>query len=59
MVKSPCIDECLFLNPKGWCQGCGRTLKEAREWQKLSPFHRKKIENALPTRLRNLKKNMS
>ncbi|XUK76387.1 Fe-S protein (plasmid) [Erwinia rhapontici] len=50
-VKSPCTDVCIFDNPKGWCQGCGRTLNETREWRKLSPYHRKAIERALPGRL--------
>lgn len=51
-VKSPCTDVCNFNNTKGWCEGCGRTLQEAREWRKLSPFHRKKIERDLPSRLK-------
>ena len=51
-VKSPCTDVCIFDNSKGWCKGCGRTLKEAREWRKLSPYHRKEIERALPVRLK-------
>ena len=51
-VKSPCTDVCIFSNAKGWCQGCGRTLQEAREWRKLTPFHRQKIERALPSRLK-------
>ena len=51
-VKSPCTDVCIFDNSKGWCKGCGRTLKEAREWRKLSPYHRKEIERALPMRLK-------
>lgn len=53
-VKSPCTDVCIFANAKGWCEGCGRTLQEAREWRKLSPFHRKKIEPELPARLKGL-----
>lgn len=55
-VKSPCTDVCIFSNTKGWCEGCGRTLQEAREWRKLSPFHRKKIERELPSRLKILSK---
>ncbi|MGP6467464.1 DUF1289 domain-containing protein [Pantoea agglomerans] len=53
-IKSPCTDVCIFEGPKGWCVGCGRTLKEAREWQKLSPYHRKEIELALPARMKSI-----
>lgn len=51
-VKSPCTDACNFSNSKGWCHGCGRTLQEAREWRKLTPFHRQKIQRALASRLK-------
>ncbi|MFM7709035.1 MAG: DUF1289 domain-containing protein [Gammaproteobacteria bacterium] len=53
-VPSPCIDVCRFDPQTGWCLGCGRTLDEARQWQKLQPFHRHRIERELPRRLRNL-----
>lgn len=53
-IKSPCTDVCIFNGEKGWCTGCGRTLKEAREWRKLSPYHRKEIERALSLRLKIL-----
>jgi len=55
-IKSPCADVCIFDQSKGWCKGCGRTLKEAKEWRKLSPYHRKQIERALPERLNILMK---
>ncbi|WP_258575733.1 DUF1289 domain-containing protein [Candidatus Pantoea persica] len=55
-VKSPCTDVCNFDNSKGWCKGCGRPLKEAREWRKLLPYHRKEIERALPVRLKIISK---
>lgn len=55
-IKSPCTDVCIFDRSKGWCKGCGRTLKEAKEWRKLSPYHRKQIERALPVRLNILLK---
>jgi len=51
-VKSPCIDLCIFDGRTGWCQGCGRTRAETREWRKLSPFHRKAIERALAARIK-------
>ncbi|HAT95703.1 DUF1289 domain-containing protein [Pantoea agglomerans] len=51
-IKSPCTDMCFFNGSKGWCTGCGRTLKEAREWKKLSPYHRKEIERKLSLRLK-------
>ncbi|MEN4704423.1 DUF1289 domain-containing protein [Pantoea agglomerans] len=30
-IKPPCTEVCIFNGEKGWCTGCGRTLKEARE----------------------------
>ncbi|WP_084932199.1 DUF1289 domain-containing protein [Pantoea rwandensis] len=33
-VKSPCIDQCGFTGKNGWCEGCGRTRKEAQDWRK-------------------------
>jgi len=53
-VPSPCIDVCRFDPKTGWCLGCGRTLDEARQWQRLQPFHRHRIERELPRRLRRL-----
>jgi hypothetical protein len=53
-ASSPCIDVCRFDPQTGWCIGCGRTLDEARQWRKLPPFHRQRIERELARRLRNL-----
>jgi len=53
-VKSPCIDICLFDGKTGWCEGCGRTRQETRDWRKLSPYHRKEAERVLPARLKTL-----
>jgi uncharacterized protein len=53
-VPSPCIDVCRFDPQTDWCLGCGRTLDEARQWRRLPPFHRHRIERELPRRLRSL-----
>jgi len=53
-VSSPCIDVCRFDPRTGWCVGCGRTLEEARQWRKLPPFHRRRIEQELQRRLDKL-----
>lgn len=54
-VKSPCIDQCGFTGKNGWCEGCGRTRKEAQDWRRLSPFHQKAIERALAGRMNILR----
>ena len=54
---SPCIDICRFDPRTGWCIGCGRTLEEARQWRRLQPFHRHRIERELPRRMRCLAAN--
>ncbi len=53
-VASPCIDVCRFDPQTSWCIGCGRTLEEARQWRKLTPFHRRQIERQLSRRLAKL-----
>jgi predicted Fe-S protein YdhL (DUF1289 family) len=53
-VKSSCIDLCVFDGKTGWCEGCGRTRQETQAWRKLSPYHRKETERALPLRLKTL-----
>lgn len=55
VAKSPCIDLCVFDTKTGWCEGCGRTRGETQSWSKLSPYHRKATERALPARLKALK----
>lgn len=54
-VKSPCIDQCSFSGKNGWCEGCGRTRKEAQEWRKMSPFHQKILLRALEGRMNILR----
>lgn len=51
---SPCIDVCRIDVPTGWCEGCGRTRGEIREWRKLTPYRRTAIERELPRRVRQL-----
>ena len=51
---SPCIDVCRFDLPTGWCEGCGRTRGEIREWRKLTPYRRTAVERDLPRRVRQL-----
>lgn len=54
-VKSPCIDLCVFDGKSGWCEGCGRTRKEAQEWRKLTPYRQKAIARALEGRMAMLR----
>ena len=53
-AHSPCIDVC-YLDPKTkWCLGCGRTDDEIREWPKLTPFRRSRLEREFRRRLAKL-----
>ena len=36
--KSPCIDICEFVQPNGWCVGCGRTRDECQKWKSMKPY---------------------
>ncbi|WP_217550726.1 DUF1289 domain-containing protein [Pantoea sp. GbtcB22] len=50
-IKSPCLDICVFNGKSGWCEGCGRTRLEAKEWPKMSPFHKKALARVLDGRM--------
>ena len=53
-AQSPCINV-FRLNPRtGWCLGCGRTTAEVREWVKLTPFRRNRLERELAQRVAKL-----
>ncbi|MCY3598237.1 MAG: DUF1289 domain-containing protein [Rhodospirillales bacterium] len=53
-APSPCIDVCRTDPTTGWCLGCGRTDAEIREWRKLTPFRRGRLERELARRLAKL-----
>lgn len=50
--KSPCINECDFSYPKGWCSGCGRTRQECNKWKSMKPYDINNLLKELPKRLR-------
>ncbi|NQY42317.1 MAG: DUF1289 domain-containing protein [Legionellales bacterium] len=54
--KSPCINICEFSGPNGWCIGCGRTRQECQEWKTMKPYVRNIIQNELPKRMSQIKK---
>ena len=49
--KSPCIDVCKYVAPKGWCRACGMTSKESKSWKSMKPFGRTALLKALKRRL--------
>jgi predicted Fe-S protein YdhL (DUF1289 family) len=55
-MKTPCIDVCKWDRATGWCRGCGRTKDETKGWKKLAKKVRREIGDALPDRLKLLKK---
>ncbi|MFZ6712311.1 DUF1289 domain-containing protein [Undibacterium sp. TC9W] len=55
-VKSPCIELCKFDGKSGLCTGCLRTLKEAREWKKMTDHRRHQIVNDRSHREKKLTK---
>lgn len=55
MKRSPCIDQCEFSGPKGWCLGCGRTRQECKGWKSLKPYARNNLYNELRRRMARMK----
>ena len=53
-AQSPCVDVCRVDPRTGWCLGCGRTDAEIRDWVKLTPFRRKRLERELARRVAKL-----
>ena len=49
-TKSPCVDVCAHIGPKGWCAACGMTRDESRGWRSMRPFDRKNVVKQLPKR---------
>ncbi len=56
-VKSSYIDLCVFDGKSGWCEGFGRSRKEAHEWRKLTPY--KAISRALEGRMTILRQQLN
>ncbi|MAQ64617.1 DUF1289 domain-containing protein [bacterium] len=50
--SSPCISDCHFVGKHKWCQGCGRTLDECKQWKHMKPYSKKRL-------LKNLNKRMA
>ena len=50
--NSPCINICEFSGQNDWCQGCGRTRQECKQWKAMKPFDRnillKKLQKRVP-----------
>lgn len=40
-MKTPCIGVCSIVS--GICQGCGRSLKQIRDWGKYTDAQRERI----------------
>ena len=55
-MESPCVKICLYEPGAGLCRGCGRTLEEIAGWTAMSDAERRRIMDALPARLADLKK---
>tara|TARA_B100000427_G_C15078315_1_gene407286 strand:+ start:44 stop:250 length:207 start_codon:yes stop_codon:yes gene_type:complete len=53
--KSPCIDVCTYSGPKGWCIGCGMTVKEIRSWRSMKPYDKNNLLKQLQRRQSELK----
>ena len=53
--KSPCVDVCKYLGPKGWCLACGLTSKESKGWKRMKPYGRAMLLKQLQGRLAELK----
>lgn len=49
--KSPCIDICEFVQPSGWCIGCGRTREECQKWKSMKPYAKTILEKELTRRM--------
>tara|TARA_X000000950_G_C13789520_1_gene608768 strand:+ start:500 stop:682 length:183 start_codon:yes stop_codon:yes gene_type:complete len=49
--KSPCVSICKFVGKNNWCIGCGRTLEECKEWKKMKPFARNRLNKELEKRM--------
>ena len=51
VTDSPCVNICKMDG--GVCIGCGRTLKEIADWQKLTKQERADVKRNAMRRLRN------
>ena len=53
--KSPCVDVCRYLGPKGWCVACGMTSRESGAWSSMKPYDRNTLLSQLKRRVAQLK----
>jgi uncharacterized protein len=50
MIKSPCLNICSLDANSNLCLGCGRSIKEIKNWVFYSHDKKKKILNKLKKR---------
>ena len=55
-MESPCVKICTYEPGAGLCLGCGRTLSEIAGWASFTDAERRRIMDALPARLAELRK---
>lgn len=53
--KSPCVDVCRYLGPKGWRVAYGMTSRELRAWSSMKPYDRNTLLSQLRRRVAQLK----
>ena len=53
-MQSPCIDICIIHRERHLCEGCGRTLDEISNWQRMSAEEHNAVMAELPHRLKRL-----
>ena len=55
-METPCVKICAMHPATGLCTGCGRSLEEIGAWLNLSDEERRRIMNALPERMKKLRR---
>ena len=50
-MRSPCVRVCR-LNDKGWCIGCGMTVRDLRVWSSVDEEEQERIRNESSERVR-------
>ena len=57
-MESPCVKICTYEPGAGLCLGCGRSLAEIAGWASFTDAERRRIMEALPARLADLRKDL-
>jgi predicted Fe-S protein YdhL (DUF1289 family) len=55
-VASPCVNVCRIDRATGWCEGCGRTIREISRWSGADAPDRDAVAAQLPTRMAMLRR---